>query len=479
MIATESCRYKKTFELKKGIRHWLRSKGPVPFVLFLFFLLLPAALSPDQAPAPAAKKSKKLVIKDYRKRLNKKYKKEKRKSTRFIIVHTSEAGLSSTLRTLSKGKKVNGYRTIGGHANYAIARNGVVYRLLGHKYRADHAGLSMWGGTEDISSYSIGIELIGFHYADISNAQYTALGLLVSKLRKMYNIPGKNVLTHSQVSYGKPNRWNRRNHRGRKRCGLNFDRSRIGLGNDLWSYDPDVKAGRLKSDRRIYAVFYKPHRGRKITPTAGKVKPPPTIHTAPSPVKTAPPPPPAAAAAVAASNIISKDNTAWNIAGEDYNSSATLYLLPDQKEIRGDKIKTSIGWDRIPKGTRVLLNQSMDREAKKGPIYTITPEITAWSFAGKAYNAQTTFYFINGKIVPGNHVSDWDSLSKGTRMIVGYRLPQYIGAVQGETPWSIAGRAYNHGDTIYYIPGQLPVTGDKIKDFNDLPSGTRIFLKLK
>ncbi|MCP5104527.1 MAG: hypothetical protein GY950_14170, partial [bacterium] len=53
------------------------------------------------------------VIKDYRKHLNRKFKKQKRKSTRFIIIHTSEAGLTSTLRTLSQGKGVRGrYRTV-------------------------------------------------------------------------------------------------------------------------------------------------------------------------------------------------------------------------------------------------------------------------------------------------------------------------------------------------------------------------------
>ncbi len=63
-------------------------------------------------------------------------------------------------------------------------------------------------------------------------------------------------------------------------------------------------------------------------------------------------------------------------------------------------------------------------------------------------------------------------------MIVGYDGPVAIQAVQGKTPWGIAGRAYNHPDTIYLIPELGLVTGDKVKDFNDLPKGALLFVKI-
>ncbi len=422
-------------------------------LLLLFFVNGTVPVKANAAPA----KGKRLVIKDYRKHLNRKFKKERRKSTQFIIIHTSEAGLASTLRTLSKGKKVRGnYRTVGGHAHYAIARNGLVYRALSHRYRADHAGLSMWNGVEDISSHSLAIELVGYHYGKITDAQYRSLEQLVKTLRRMYRIPGKNVLTHSQVSYGKPNRWYRRPHRGRKRCGLNFDRSRIGLGNDVWTYDPDVRAGRLAQDRHIYAMFYKSPKYKT---------------TKPLPTKTEP--------TAALSNVISKHNTAWNIAGEDCDSPDTLYRLADGREIRGDKIAKAIGWRRIPKGTEVLLNQpaGIEKEKEKGPIFEIARDLTAWSYAGKSYNAPSTFYFFsNGGFVAGTRVSDWDSLPAGTRMIIGYQPPVPIGNVKGKTPWGIAGRAYNRRETLYYLPGNRLLTGDQIKNFKDLPRGAMIFL---
>ena len=98
-------------------------------------------------------------IVDFRSRLNPKYKKVHRKNTKYIIVHTSELGLKTTLRVVSKGKHLrNGRRTNGGHAHYVIARNGRTYRILDKKYVADHAGRSMWDGETDISRISIGIE---------------------------------------------------------------------------------------------------------------------------------------------------------------------------------------------------------------------------------------------------------------------------------------------------------------------------------
>ena len=125
--------------------------------LVLVFFIAPSVSVP-------VKSARGFSIRDYQRHLNRKFKKQKRLSTRFIIVHTSEAGLESTLRTLSSGKKAGRSRTRGGHAHYAIARNGRTYRILHHRYRANHTGLSMWNGVTDISSHSIGIELVGYHY---------------------------------------------------------------------------------------------------------------------------------------------------------------------------------------------------------------------------------------------------------------------------------------------------------------------------
>ncbi|MEJ2720420.1 MAG: peptidoglycan recognition family protein, partial [bacterium] len=164
-------------------------------------------------------------IVDRRAQLNPKFRKIARQKTRFIIVHTSEGGLNSTLRSVSQGKRVRrAYRTHGGHAHYVIARNGRVYRTLDRRFVADHAGRSMWNGQTDISKISIGIELVGYHYGTITDDQYRSAGALIDILQRIYALDDSAVLTHSQVAYGKPNRWVKKPHRGRKRCAKNFDR---------------------------------------------------------------------------------------------------------------------------------------------------------------------------------------------------------------------------------------------------------------
>lgn len=414
------------------------------------------------------KKPKDLKIINYTKYLNTKFKKRKRISTRYIIIHTSEAGKISTLRTLSGGKRVGRRRTKGGHANYAILRDGKIYRTLDHRYRADHTGLSMWNGVRDLSSHSIGIELVGYHYGTITFEQYKSLTPLLKELQGIYKIPDKNILTHSQVSYGKPNLWFKRDHRGRKRCALNFNRSRAGLV-DRWTYDPDVRAKRLTSDFQTRKIFYSKYSNKMVRISPEKKEK--ILQEEKIAEKRN-------EKVVLSSNIISRENSAWNIAGEDYNDPETIYILPGGKRVRGDKAGAMIGWGNIPRGTRVILNQPEKIEESMGPVFTIKGNFTAWSYAGKEYKKRSTFYILpNGRIKDGTKIKDWDSLPSGVRMIIGYNGPFLLGAIRGKTAWGIAGKQYNKKDTIYYIPGNGIITGDKMVSFNDLPKNSKIFLK--
>ena len=142
----------------------------LPFFFFFIGLTLSVAVLLIAPPQSTAKfsvnqktrhKFQKEII-DYHRHLNPRFKKIKRPRTELIIVHTSECNLKSTLRTVSQGKQLaNGHRTYGGHTHYVIARNGKTYRILNKRYRADHAGRSMWNGATDLSNISIGIELVG------------------------------------------------------------------------------------------------------------------------------------------------------------------------------------------------------------------------------------------------------------------------------------------------------------------------------
>ena len=384
------------------------------------------------------------TIVDYRSRLNPRFKKIKRQKTRYIIVHTAELGLKATLRVVSRGKRFrSGRRTYGGHAHYVIARNGRTYRILDKRYVADHAGRSMWNGDTDISKLSIGIELVGYHYAPISAAQYRSVGQLIDILQRVYGLDDRDVLTHSQVAYGRPNRWHRQNHRGRKRCAKNFDRTQAGLG-PTWRYDPDVRSGRLMADRQLAAVYYSP---KQYVAEAEEA------------------------------NVISKRNTAWVIAGEDFDAATTVYKFPDGRLFTGDQIARRVGWDHLPAQTVVLLNQEgrVERLRDDGPVKTIADGVTAWSLAGRSYNHETTIYFLpSGRIKTGAMINAWDDLPVHTRLIVGYKGPFELR--KGQSAYRIAGRAYKAPQTIYYLPTRKLVRGHKIRDFTQLQLGTLVFL---
>ncbi len=409
------------------------------FITFLFIL-------PSLSTAYTRKESDKFQrsIVDFRSRLNPRFKKVKRKNTKYIVVHTSELGLKTTLRVVSKGKHFrSGRRTHGGHTHYVIARNGRTYRILDKKYVADHAGLSMWNGEKDLSNISIGIELVGYHYAPISEKQYQSVGILIDILQGAYHLDDRAVLTHSQVAYGTPNRWFRKNHRGRKRCAKNFVRAKAELGT-AWTYDPDVNAGRLVADAQLAEVFYSP---AKFDSQADEA------------------------------NIISKRNTAWVIAGEDFDSTTTVYKFPNGRLYTGDQIEKKIGWNRIPAKTVVLLNQESSVELLKddGPVKTISDGTTAWSLAGKLYNRKTTIYFLpSGRIKPGSMINDWDDLPARTKLIIGYKGPYKLG--KDQSAFRIAGVNFNDQRTIYYLPSKKLLRGHKIKNFRQLQSGTLVFL---
>jgi len=209
-----------------------------------------------KSPGGSLRSSHVAVI-DKTARLNPKYQKVKRTRTRLIIIHTSEATLESTLRTVSEGKRSPGKKeyTDGGHAHYVIARNGKIFYTLNHRYIANHAGYSMWNGEMDVSGISIGIEMVGYSAGKLTDAQYKSVSGLIDMLQRIYGLDDLAVLTHAQVAYGHPNFWFQHNHRGRKLCAINFDRKKAGLKN-AHKYDPDVVAGRLLPYRKLSKIFY-------------------------------------------------------------------------------------------------------------------------------------------------------------------------------------------------------------------------------
>lgn len=426
----------------KAWKVWNQKRWIAAALFFIAALFFWPSLSTAFTRADRVQFQRSIV--DHRPKLHPSFKKIVRTKTKYIIVHTSELGLKSTLRVVSRGKRVRHDRiTYGGHTHYVIARNGATYRILDKKYVADHAGRSMWNGETDLSKLSIGIELVGYHHASISEKQYRSVGLLIDILQSAYNLDDRSVLTHSQVAYGLPNRWFKRNHRGRKRCAKNFVRAKAQLG-PSWFYDPDVNAGRLTADVQLSEVFYSRRQTDSLADEA---------------------------------NVISKLNTAWIIAGEDYDSNTTVYQFPDGRLYTGDQIAARNGWNRMPPKTVVLLNQENGVGPLKddGPVKTVSNGITAWSLAGNSYNRATTIYFLpSGRIKPGTMISDWDDLPVKTKLIVGYKGPYQVRLDQ--SAFRIAGHGYKDRKTIYYLPSKKLLSGNKIKDFSQLQSGTLVFI---
>lgn len=350
-----------------------RRRAPRPLVLLLCVALVVASLPESSAALPG--------IIDYQRHLPRRFRKVRRKDTRFIIVHCTESGLRSALRTLSRK----------GLANYLVARDGRVYRILSHRYRANHAGRSMWNGITHLSDHSLGIELVGYHDRPFTSAQYRSLKRLLEELQRIYRIPDRRVLEHYRVAYGRPNIWIRRPHRGRKRDpGVNnFSRILAGLTNPEPQVDPDVAAGRLLPDPEV--VLAQLGWRRHGLP----------VRVADRHVLT-----------------IGPMQTAWEVAGAAYDRPTTIYTFPGGRRLRGDQIRN---WSRIPEGTRVILGpRRARRKLRVVRVATVTARRTPWQIARGDYDSPHTRYtFPDGRTLRGDQVRDWSRIPPGTRVVVG------------------------------------------------------------
>jgi len=330
------------------------------------------------------------------------YSKVRRPDTRFIIIHSTESGLTSALYTLARA----------GKANYLVARDGRVYCIVAHPYRANHAGVSVWNGITRLSDHSVGIELEGYHTRPFTAAQYRSLKALLEELQQIYRIPDERVLEHYRVAYSRSSSWIRRPHRGRKRDpGVNnFSRVLAGLTNREPQVDPDVAAGRLLADPEVV-----------LAQAEWRQKPKGTV----------------APAVDRRLLVLGSTQSAWNVAGKAYNQPTTTYIFPGGRQMRGDQIRN---WSRIPKGTKVslggepegtTLRASPEAEpqatplsveappAKAKAVATVTKERTPWQIARGDYDSPTTRYtFPDGRTVRGDQVHDWSRVPVGTQVAV-------------------------------------------------------------
>ncbi len=379
-----------------------------------------------------------------------------RQSTKFIILHTTEGAETGSLNKVRRE----------GLANYFVSKSGVVYRIIDKRKIAKHTGRSMWDNLTTIDNYSIGIEVVGYHNKDITDAQYDALHELLRQLKSLYDIPDDNVLTHSMVAYGNPNRWHSYKHRGRKRCGMIFAqpevRARLGLESQP-DHDPDVKAGRLKNaDKKLAAFLFPKVTKPVLAASSGSPTPPPTGEIG----------------IPDESNVINSSNTAWEIAREQYNHPSTLYTFPNGTKKSGDQISN---WAMIPAGTRVTLNEIAD-EHFEGFLEIGKDGDTVEELAGEYYASSTTIYFFpDGYIRTGAELQETNAgrglLKKPPRktmVLIGYI---YGGRVKASRPAAnIAGRKWNYPSTYYRYPDGKILSGDDINP-EKIPPNTFVFFQ--
>ena len=366
-----------------------------------------------------------------------------RKSTRLIVLHTTEAPAKSSLNKLSER----------GEAHYCVTEDGTVYRIVDRDREAFHAGRSMWNGKEDCDEFSIGIEVVGHHNKAVTLQQIAALRELVARLKRMYNVPDGRVVCHSHIAYGAPNTWHKKKHRGRKRCGMLFAmpsvRAKLGLAGRP-AYDPDIKAKRLvQGDQDLADVLYgtrdtmaavygarkpslsaAPSKPKKPAPKAVAEKPkkpapkavaekpkqaaPKAVAEKPKPerkdiitVKT-PPPIVKPAKPKYAAPPQEEDNGVLASIGGFFKNTAKL-IVPEKKgdapaapEAKGLKLtKPPQILTRDPRDLAAL--EAMPGYVKGGPV---TDELSPFRIAGAAWRSPTTYYYMNGRIVTGDRVNE-------------------------------------------------------------------------
>jgi N-acetylmuramoyl-L-alanine amidase len=89
-------------------------------------------------------------------------------------------------------------------AHYIVLEDGRIVQSVPEAKRAWHAGVSQWGGEDDINSCSIGIEIINrghdWGYPDFPLRQIAAVIALCRGIMLRRNVPAHRVLAHSDVA---------------------------------------------------------------------------------------------------------------------------------------------------------------------------------------------------------------------------------------------------------------------------------------
>jgi len=302
-----------------------------------------------------------------------------RKTTELIVLHTTEAPARSSLNKLCER----------GEAHYCVTEAGTVYRIVDRDRVAFHAGRSMWNGKEDVDEFSIGIECVGYHDKAMGILQIRAIRDLVKELQKMYRIPDERVVCHSHVAYGAPNKWQKKNHRGRKRCGMLFAmpsvRAQLNLARRP-AGDADVRAKRLVvGDDYLRRVLY----GNVDTMKASY----PKTSATPSGQEAG-----GGIFAWLRGGAKSPEKSKAQISAKDPPPPKPR-LVPAPPPPKPVAAHPPTG---VPKAPPKSISELKARGyTLKG---SVTKSVTASKIAGGRWNSKDTYYTIRNKVIPGSEI---------------------------------------------------------------------------
>lgn len=391
-----------------------------------------------------------------------------RPATRLIVLHTTEAHARSSLNKLSER----------GEAHYCLVEDGTVYRIIDRDRVAFHAGRSMWCGKEDCDDYAIGIEVVGYHDKAMPLRQLAALKELVDSLKKMYGLSDVQVVCHSHVAYGAPNKWQKCRHRGRKRCGMLFAmwsvRTRLGLKTRP-AFDPDVKAGRLiQADKYLQGVLYgktdtmAAHYAGGVDPApvkpggllaglgelfglgADKKKPVPRPTAKPKPVENP---------------AVRQSSTTKPKAGETV--SPVKKTKAPTALTTADDVGSPDDWRAAAKFVSLdgTVRPNMQATTVEHPVMKAVPP--------KPGDTANYYLLPDGRYFQDDRLPKSVKLPTNTIKLVGYRVGGPLGP--GKSAYGVVGKAWN-APTTYYVMGGKVYLGNKLKT-SEITRGAMVFFK--
>ncbi|HEY8878948.1 MAG TPA: N-acetylmuramoyl-L-alanine amidase, partial [Roseateles sp.] len=123
----------------------------------------------------------------------------------FIVLHYTVLDWEKSLKVLTTGGQVS--------AHYLVRDNPVAsYALVDENRRAWHAGVSWWGGSTNLNSASIGIEIVnpgytdtpaGRVYAPFPQTQVDEVIALVRDIQKRHNVKPERIIGHADIAPGR------------------------------------------------------------------------------------------------------------------------------------------------------------------------------------------------------------------------------------------------------------------------------------